>query len=68
MRNYHKTIEKEAYQLWLKAGKPEGLSDFFWHLAKDIVKLKKRVAEAESDCDSARRDSFRNNQHYINDY
>ena len=41
MRSYHPEIEhivrETAYQLWCSAGRPEGRSEKFWELARDIT-------------------------------
>jgi len=33
MSDHHETIRRRAYQLWERAGRPEGRSDEFWHEA-----------------------------------
>ena len=33
-----KEIEARAYQLWAKAGRPEGREDEFWHLAQQELR------------------------------
>jgi Protein of unknown function (DUF2934) len=33
-----KEIEARAYQLWVKAGQPEGRDDEFWHLAQQELR------------------------------
>jgi hypothetical protein len=33
-----KEIEARAYQLWEKAGRPEGREDEFWHLAQQELR------------------------------
>ena len=64
--NYHPIIEKEAYLLWEKAGCPEGKSDFFWNLAKTLVKARKKEKELEDEVDYQRRRAFLNSLVYKN--
>lgn len=33
-----KVIEKLAYYLWEKYGKPEGKSEYFWFMAENLIK------------------------------
>ncbi len=57
-KNYFPIIQQEAYRLWEQAGKPEGKSDFFWHLAKERVKAWKRERELREEIDYERRRGF----------
>lgn len=58
MKNYHPIIEKEAYFLWEQAGKPEGKSDFFWNIAKERVKAKKKEQELREEAEYQRARAF----------
>jgi hypothetical protein len=40
-------IELEAYLLWEKAGKPEGMSDYFWNKAKEKCGAKVETKETK---------------------
>lgn len=35
-----KQIEDHAYYLWVEAGKPDGMSDYFWFQAEKYVEQK----------------------------
>ena len=41
-----KEIEARAYQLWEKAGQPEGREDEFWHLAQQELRNEDKSSPA----------------------
>jgi hypothetical protein len=44
-----KDIQLQAYLLWEKAGKPEGMSDYFWNMASEMKQSTRSSQESRMD-------------------
>jgi len=45
MSGFEKLIREKAYQLWERAGRPDGRNDEFWHSAKQELEAELAVEE-----------------------
>lgn len=54
-RKNFKAIEAEAYLLWESAGKPEGMSEFLWLIAKDRVWARGKISDLTERVDAEQR-------------
>jgi hypothetical protein len=47
-RPTHEEIQLEAYHLWENAGKPEGMSERFWNMAKERCNARHEIPSLAS--------------------
>ena len=55
MRDTEKVIREMAYELWERAGRPEGRSDEFWFAARFELECREETGETQLGAPAGRR-------------